>query len=320
MWRSVVWSCLLLVACAKKKDAAPTDEPVRPVRAVPAVRIDAASADAVVDARPLAEGEYATRADRYLVAYLDLLWVDLALHEMLQAYPGAPTTNRYTTYRYDWSLPARQPLEAALRRAKLAAERVRDDDADRAVLAYTTLVLEAWPSLDGLATYYKEQRYVDDEFARGRREQALVGETLAKIEPLRKPMTESVFAGWRTVAGGNPESPRAVLGASFEACMRLAMLLFERPRVQTKPDPKVEEAIDEAMGACRRGVGAVSALPEAFRSFDKPLRTVALSLGNAVDSNSSRQYAIADVEQLVKAYVERWPKLPSEPAERPGER
>lgn len=206
-----------------------------------------------------------------------------------------------------------------LQLAKATAERAMKENGgtEPHVLAYATQALAVWPAIDDLATYYDAQKFVDDEFARGRKEASLVPEAIEKIAPLREPMREAVFTGWREAAGDKKESPRAIVGASFEACMRVATLLFARPKTGKQSD-EAERVLEEAMGACRRGVGAVSALPEEYRSFEEPLRGAAIAFGNAVDDNYSRQYTTGNVNRLVKAYLERWPQLPAEPAEKPG--
>lgn len=320
MWRLVVCSGVVLLACngSSKRDDEKSAPTVAPVQQAIAVDAMVAGDSGGTAAKPVVEGIYATRVERYLAVYLDLLWVDLALSEMLVGYPGAPAKNRYTSYTFDWKLPELDAIEKVLTLAKVTAERAGAENGatEHDVLAYTTRALLVWPPLRALADYYKQQRYVDDEFAQGRRDAPLVAEAIAKLAPLRTRMRESVFAGWRDAAGDKPESPRAIIGASFEACLRVANLIFARPK-NGKLDERGEEVIEEAIGACRRGVGAVSALPEVYRSFDAPLRSAAIAFGNAVDSDFTRQYAIGDVERLVKAYIERWPKLPSEPAERP---
>ncbi len=330
MWHRVVCSAVVLLACngaSKREDetAAPTVAPVQQTMAVDAMAMAMAmpvpghAGDTWAHAKPVADGEYATRIDRYRAAYLDLLWVDLTLAEMLAAFPGAPSTNRYSSYTFEWKLPDREKLEKALARAKAAATFAIEEngETDRAVLAYTTQALLVWPEISALAEYYKGQRYVDDEFARGREKAPLVAEAIGALAPLRTPMTDGVFSGWREAAGDTEDSPRAIIGEAFQACMTVAKLIFDRPKGSGKRVEAAEAVIDTAMGACRRGVGAVSGLPEIYRSFDRPLRDAAIAFGNAVDSNFSRQYAVNDVERLVTAYIERWPKLPSEPAEKP---
>jgi hypothetical protein len=328
---------VLLLACSpkreEKKSPAPVPTrpamPVAPAIATPVVVIDAAPA---IDAA-VVEGVYATSSERFLAGgYLHLLWLDHYLGEMLATYPGVPATNRYSSHMVKWEFPDLDKLEKALRRASATASHPMNNevsDTDRAVGMYTKAALEVWPELRGLAEYYKSRQFVDDEFARGRREAPLVADAIAKIGPLRKPMVESVFAGWRLAAGDKKDSARAIAAASFEACTRAAYLVFDahataRAKTRAKqanvPDPAMEAAIDEGMSACRKGVGAVSALPTGFQSFASSLREAAVAFGDASNAGWAVQYADDDLEELVSIYITEWPKLPSEPAEQPGER
>ena len=305
-------------AAPQKIDAAPLApwaEPRIDVGDTP--RIDAG--DTWAHARRLLEGEYDTQVARFLGAYLDLLWLDHTVAEMLFAFPGAPATNRYGSFTYKWKLPDLERLEKVLRRADATTRHPIGEptETDRAVSAYTTQLLATWPMLRELADYYRTQTFVDDEFAKGRREAPLVAEAIRALAPLRRPMTESIFAGWRAAAGDKPDSPRALVGASFEACMRAAWLIFES---SGKRSDAAAQAMDTAMSACRRGVGAVSALPPDYASFAKPLRTAAVAFGDSMNADWARQYAVDDVERLVTAYIEHWPKLPAEPAEKPPDR
>lgn len=322
-------ACLVLLAgCSKKEEAKPrpappppaTPEPARPTPEPP--HVPEAPALPIVDAA--SPSSMAT--GRYLAAYLDLLWVHQSLNEALLRYPGAPPTNRYSSYSYEWKLYANEQsaIETAVKLAYETARRYTDGgDADRAVLAYTTEVVAAMPRLGALFEYYRDKRFVDDEFAHGRREAKLVPEVLAKLAPLRTPMVDAIFAGWREAAGDKPESPRAIIGASFEKCMRVGKLIYDQdPKAQPekKELEKIERAIDDALGACRQSVGAVSALPAPYSSFAVPLRAAAVAFGDTSLSAWKREYTTNDIENLVKAYVQQWPNLPSEPAERPADR
>ncbi len=325
MWRRIVCSGLVLLACncTAKKEETKSAPSVAPAQQVPALDAPTPTPPplVVVDATPakVIEGAYATQVDRYLGAYLDLLWADVYLTEILAAYPGAPSTNRYNSFTYQWKLPDLDKLEKAIHLAHEAAKLVNGaNDTDRAILAYASQVEDLWPRLRALADYYKGQRYVDDEFAMGRRDAPLVAEAIAKIQPLRTKMIDGVFEGWREAAGDTKDSPRAIVGASFETCMRAAYVVFGRTK---HADPKkleeAERAIDAAMSACRQGVGAVSRLPLAFSTFNIWLRAAAVSFGNATAADWARKYAADDVEKLVREYIGAWPKLPASPAEKP---
>jgi hypothetical protein len=330
------FSVLLLCNCSPKREekksavaVAPVQQ-VAPIDAAVPLSVDATAVDAGdtwAHAKPKVDGEYATQQQRFLDGgYLSLLWVDHFFGEMLASFPGAAPTGRYYSSTYKWEVPDLDKLEKALRRAKATSSHPianTPTETDRAVHAYTSAALEVWPDLRGLAEYYKEQRFVDDEFARGRSEGRLVGEAIDKMAPLGKPMIESLFAGWREAAGDKPESARAIAGASFEACTRAAFFVFDAVAVRKKtktPNPATEAAIDVRMSECRKGVGAVSALPAGFQPFARSLRQAAIAFGDASHSGWAVKYADDDLSELVDAYIQQWPKLPSEPAEKPQDR
>lgn len=251
-----------------------------------------------------------SRYERFLRGYLDLLWLDVVLTERLRAYPGVPATNRFSTTSYNWH-PYVVDI-SLLRRAQTLAEKTDEaerTDADRAVLAYTTAVLAEWPAIAALAAYYQDKRYVDDEFARGRKEARLVPDLLAKLPPGGSTLRETVFRQWRVVAADKRGSPRAIVSGAWEACMRASVYVFSLAK-------RNEADADAAVSACRHGVAAVSALPGDLGELQTELRAAAVAFGNAVAADYTRNSAIDDVEKLVKSYVERWPKLPGEPAER----
>ena len=331
MWPRVVSSCvvMLLYGCAgkreEKKSAAPPTRVVAIDAAVPSPPI-ARSAPAAIDAAPASAPRATppTPTTPYIEGgYLSLLYLDYYFGEVLGNYPGAPPTNRYMSFKYKWETKVLDELEAGLRIANATAELRQGNDAtstDRAVGAYTRQVLAVWPELRALVDYYQLRLYVDDEFARGRRDGQIVADAVAKIGPLRTPMIESVFDGWRVAAGDKPASARAIASGSFEACTRAAHLVFAihaRMRAKTlqPEDAEARAAIDTKMSACRRGVGAVSVLPEGFHSFATALRNAAVAFGDAADADWSIKYAGDDLERLVEKYIVEWPKLPAEPAE-----
>lgn len=329
MW-CIACLSVLLFACRSEDTTRPVPAPVRerPIAvAAPAMPV---TIDAAIDAAtyvpyamrdaadvPLVEASYTTEVDRYLHVYLHLLWVDHYLAEMLSAYPGAPRTDRYNSFTYQWRLPDRAKIEKALTRAAATSTNPVDaegNETDRAVASYTKHVLQVWPGLRELADYYADKRFVDDEFVRGRRDAPLVAQAIAKIAPHRKSMMDAVFAGWRKAAGDKPMSPRALVGESFEACLRAAALIFEQPNAKAM---EANPAVDAAMSTCRKGVGTVSTLPGGFQGFAIYLRAAAVAFGDSMTADWARKYAVDDVEKLVAEYVAHWPKLPAEPAERP---
>jgi hypothetical protein len=339
-WSRFVYIALLVgcagfggcAGCGNKESAPPPPPPAVSPSSSPSISpIDAATitspeAPVAIDAAPvIVEGEYATTTDRFLRAYLDLLWTHLSFNEVLLRYPGVPTSGRYFSSRFEWRVPDDEAnaMEAVLKRAQLAAEKAPGSGAtERTIIAYTTEAQRVFPRVRALAAYYRDKRFVDDEFAFGRSEAPFIAEVIATLEPLRKPMIDAVFAGWSAAAGDQRESPRAVIGISFETCMRAGNLIYGQDP-NAKPEPKqaaaIERAIDDALGACRRGVGAVSALPETYRAFQAPLRKAAIAFGDTAVYAWNRKFTDDDVRILVKAYVEQWPKLPAEPAEKPQE-
>ncbi|MFN0249241.1 MAG: hypothetical protein ACKV2T_20320 [Kofleriaceae bacterium] len=333
-------SVLLLCNCSRSREEAKPIEAVAPAPQIlpidavaPAPVASAIAAwtgpdagDAWANTKPRVEGEYRTQHEQFLDGgYLALLWVDHFFGEMLVSFPGAAPTNRYYSGNFGWDVPDLDKVEKALRRANATSSYPIDTAtvADRAVSAYTATALDVWPDLRGLAEYYKEKRFVDDEFARGRSEGRLVAEAIEKMTPLRKPMSEGVFAGWREVAGDKPESARAIAGASFEACIRAAFDVFDAATIRRKSkttNPQTEVAIDARMSVCRKAVGAVSALPASFHPFAQSLRKAAIAFGDASHSDWAVKHADDELLELVNAYIEQWPKLPSEPAEKPQDR
>jgi hypothetical protein len=211
------------------------------------------------------------------------------------------------TYEYQWGSSQQHSLRQLapiIAMAAAAASEAPQAPVDTAVAAYVTALTTWWPKIESLSTYYADQRFVDDEFARARREAPAIERARAALERLRVPMRDAVIAAWRDLAHDAPGSPRAIVGRSWEACVAYADRVMARSSA---------DAVDAAISRCRRAIAPVAALPEALRDhLDDKLRRVAIDAGDDAVSRPSLDtaYALGD---LTSAYVAQWQALAPDP-------
>jgi uncharacterized protein DUF3829 len=297
---------MLVVSACKKRD----EVPPQLARHEPA-SADAAPADAAVDAMT----ERARMTAR-LAGYLELLSIDYWTFELLATFPGVPTGTTFHTITYAWNAPpwiALDVLQADLGKIRASAAAPPHASVDDAVRAYLDVHARWLPRLLDLYAYYGASRFVDDEFDRGRREAGDVATARAELAAVRGAMRQSVLIEWRELSGDIPESPRAIVGRAWGACLGFEDLVMTVPY-----DAK---AVAAAISACRRSIPTVTALTKQIRGdFDDRLRAVAILIGNHMDGGSGLWgYEVTNgLASLTTAYLALWPTLPTEPPERPA--
>jgi hypothetical protein len=247
---------------------------------------------------------------RRLTSYVELLSVDFVFYQLLAAFPGTPTTNRFAVFEYPWGLPRSHSLRdlvATIDAATAAAAEAPQARVDAAVAAYVAALAIWWPKIESLNTYYTDQRFIDDEFARGRREAPEIAHAMTELAKLRVPMRAAVLAAWRELTHDAPSSPRAIVGRSWEACMAY------EDRVMARANP---DALDAAISRCRRAIAPVAALPDSLRAhLDEDLRRAAIEAGDDAVVHSPNPgldtgYAFGE---LTSAYLAQWRDLPRVP-------
>jgi hypothetical protein len=237
-----------------------------------------------------------------LAAYLHLLAVDLYIKELVGRFPGAPSGTVFDSQRYAWYGPHSVRLEALVEAVGAAASEASKatGDTDRAVTAYAEVATRVVPPVIALFDYYRAS-FVDDEFDRGRREAASVGDAGKAIAAVRGELWSRVIVEWRETAGDVPDSPRAVVGRAYEACMRVGQVLATDGSA---------DALNSAVSACRRGISPVAALPaEVQAGFEHALRGAAIALGDMAARGSTLYDAPQSLAHLTGKYLALWPSL-----------
>jgi hypothetical protein len=245
-----------------------------------------------------------------LRAYVELLSIDFWAYQFLAEFPGAPPSKTFVASAFHWE--TRRTMHGDDVQAKLAAivqgaNRRPRVAADEVVQPYAQALATWLPQLLDLQKYYNESRFVDDEFDRGRRDSADVERARRELAALRVPMRAAVLTSWRELSADVPDSPRAIVGAAWEACVRFADHLMAG-------DPP--EALTAAVSACRRAIPTVSALP-AGSSGDlaSELRAAAIAIGDQMANRFMKDGPPA-LARLTAAYLDAWPRLSTAPAER----
>jgi hypothetical protein len=119
---------------------------------------------------------------------------------------------------------------------------------------------------------------------------------------VRKELWSRAIVEWRESAGDVPDSPRAVVGRAYEACMHVGEVLAADGNT---------DSINAAVSACRKGVAPVAALPDAMRKgFEYALRGAALALGDMAARRPSLYEAPQSLANLTDRYLWLWPYLP----------
>lgn len=301
---------VLVAAACKQPDAPPppAHHAPAPADAAPA---DAPPADAPIDA--LTER---ARLTARLAGYLELLSIDYWTFELIATFPGVPAGTTFHTIDYAWHAPpwiALEVLQADLAKLRASAGEPPQTGVDDAVRAYLA-VHDRWlPRLLDLYAYYEASHFVDDEFDRARREAGDVATARTELAAVRGEMRQRVLTEWRELSGDVPESPRAIVGRAWEACLGFEELVMAAP--------SSAKAVAAAISACRRSIPTVTALPPRIRgNFDDRLRAVAILIGNHMDGGSGLWgYEVTNgLASLTDAYLALWPTLPTAPPERPA--
>jgi hypothetical protein len=304
-WR-IAWIplaiALALAGCKKKRheDAIYA----QPGDAYPIPVVDARPIDAAIDA----PSEHDQRVER-TQAYIELLTLDFWIYEVLDSFPGAPTSGTFVAINFDWQVvdlaapdAVRSVLDhiAALARAPHTA-------ADDAVRAYTDALVPALPALLDLREYYKARRFIDDEFDRARREAPDLERLRNTLDKLRVPMRSAVLNAWQELSSDVPDSPRAIVTTAWRKCVAVADVLMKSAK---RPE------VEAAMSACRRSVPSVSALPgTSGGAFADTVRGAAIQLGDGVANSLMARDLPTALDKFTKAYLALWPTLPNTPAE-----
>jgi hypothetical protein len=297
---------IVLVASACKQHEAPP--PLARHEPAPA---DAAPADAPVDA-PTERARLTAR----LAGYLELLSIDYWTFELLATFPGVPASTTFHTANYYWNAPpwiALDVLQADLKKLRASTAEKPHTGVDDAVRAYLDIHARWLPHLLDLYAYYRAEHFVDDEFDRARREVGDVATARDELASVRGEMRQRVLTEWRELSGDVPESPRAIVGRAWEACLG-----FEELVMTTPYNP---QAVAVAISACRRSIPTVTALAQRIRGdFDDRLRAVAILIGDHMDGSSGLWgYQVTNgLASLTDAYLALWPTLPTAPPERPA--
>lgn len=298
---------LVVAACTAKSPA-------------PKVAIDAASTSAsalhleptpesLFDAAPAFDAAPPGAPPR-LAAYLRLLSADMYMKEIVEAFPGAPKGAVFDSKRYWWHFPDLMALDELYKRLEVAAKEASAGplgETDKAVGTYVHVALDAMAPVFDLAKYYDDDRFVDDEFERGRRDSGLVAAAGAALAKVRKDLWSRVIVEWREVAGDDPDSPRGITGAAFETCLQVGAVMVTTG---------LGDAANAAVSACRKAIAPVAALPDGVRNnFDQSLRSCARELGDLAATGYNRYQAPRYIDKLTEDYLALWPLLPQAPAE-----
>ncbi|HSK01582.1 MAG TPA: hypothetical protein VK932_10095 [Kofleriaceae bacterium] len=264
-----------------------------------------------LDAAP--EAPAVSPLEARVLGYAKLLAIDVSIFQTIAAYPGAPKGTTFETSEYEWRRPRWRSLDAmqqeleAIRAPRAGTPRI---EADAAVQAYADQAAAWLPRLTALAAYHDGQRFVDDEFDRGRKEAPDVRRAAAELGELRAPMRTAVFGAWRDLVAGHRDTPRAAVAHAWMACMSIA------DGVMAKARP---EAITRSVSECRRSIPRLAEIASAS-GFDADVRRAATDLGDWVAQGyPSWRTSVSDtLGRLTQLYLDLWPKLPASPAERPA--
>jgi hypothetical protein len=248
-----------------------------------------------------------------VLGYAKLLAIDVAIFQTIEAYPGAPKGTTFETSAYWWRRPGWKSLDAmqqdleAIRAARTGTPTI---EADAAVQAYADRAAAWLPRLIALAAYHDDQKFVDDEFDRGREEAADVRRAAAELGKLRAPMRAAVFDAWRDLVASRRDTPHAAVAHAWMACMSIADGVMAKARPET---------ITRSVSECRRSIPRLAEIASAS-GFDADVRKAATQLGDWVAQGSpSWRTSVSDtLGWLTQRYVQLWPTLPSTPAERPA--
>jgi hypothetical protein len=277
----------------------------------PDAGISIAAAAPGVDTAP--ESSTPSALELRLRGYAKLLAIDVAILQMIEAYPGAPKGTTFAAWDYRWRRQTWLPLDAMQKEVDTilaSTSETPSTTADAAVHAYAGQLARWMPRLRDLAAYHEDQKFVDDEFDRGRKEAPDMLRTAAELARLRAPMRSAVLRAWRDLVADFRDSPRAVVAHAWMACMSIADRVLEK----AKP-----EAIGKAVSECRRSIPRITALPSTA-DFDTTVRSAAIELGDWIARGDlSWRTDVSDaLGKLTQRYVELWPKLPTTPAEKPA--
>lgn len=247
-----------------------------------------------------------------VLGHAKLLAIDVALFQLVEAYPGAPKGTTFETLTYQWQRPRWMSLDAmqaevqAILGARAGTPSI---EADAAVQAYAERVAGWLPRLRALAAYHDDRRFVDDEFDRGRKEAEDVRRTAAEVGKLRAPMRGAVVGALRDLVAGYRDTPRAAVTHAWMACMSIADRVMEKAKAA---------AVAAAVSECRRSIPRLAEMASAS-GFDADVRKAASELGDWVAQGYPWwRTNVSDVlGALTQRYLELWPALPTAPAERP---
>lgn len=267
-------------------------------------------ADAGLDAA--AESAMPSALELRVSGYAMLLAIDVSLFQIMESYPGAPKGTTFETPSYRWRRPEWLALDAMQKEvgAILALTSTTPTlPADAPVQAYATKLSGWLPGLTALAAYYDHQKFVDDEFDRGRKESEDVRRTATELAKLRAPMRGAVAGAWRELATEYRDAPRGAVAYAWMACMSVADRVME----QAKPEP-----ITRAVSECRRSIPKITELVPSS-GFDADVRNAAVELGDWVAQGyPTWRTSVGDtLGKLTRRYLDLWPKLPDKPAEHP---
>jgi hypothetical protein len=311
-------ACVAVVAGCKAKVAQPDPAPV----AAPLPPVASAHpAEAPVPVPPVPDDPLAAMfpdaapapalspADARLHALARLLTIDFRVYQIVEDFPGVATTTTFNTDRFEWKNGKDASSGGGPELPALAAEVAAISDDDPAVRDYARALADWLPALADLHAYYDDDHYVDDEFARGRREQPELAKRAAAIAKLRGPMRAAATEAWRAQIAAHPGSPRALIGHGWLACTAVADQVLRRGG---------DDAVAAAVSGCRQAIAPIEGLGSAAYLGDE-VRNVAIALGDWVASDRP---AIDDdpsleLGKLTDAVLEAWPALSATPAEQP---
>ena len=274
--------------------------------------------DTVLDAAAggAADGAIDAMTERDVLAlrlrsYVELLSIDFWVYQFLAAFPGVPKDTTFVAGSFRWSnrrlMPA-DKLQAKVGAIVQEANHQPRTATDDAVLAYARALASWLPKLFDLQAYYDELRFVDDEFDRGRRDSAEIAQARDELARLRVPMRSAVLTDWRELSSDVPDSPRAIVGAAWETCIKFADHLMAG-------DPPA--ALTAAVSACRRSIPTVGALPAGKGGeFATTLRGAAVAIGDRMANRFMTDDSSSALAQLTRSYLELWPTLSKASAER----
>jgi hypothetical protein len=179
------------------------------------------------------------------------------------------------------------------------------------VQAYGKRTAEWVPRLIALAEYYDGQRFVEDEFERGRQEAEAVRRTAAELGKLRAAMRPAVFGAWRELVAGYRHTPRGAAAAAWMACMAVADRVMERA---------APAAVSRSVSECRRSITPVTEMAPSS-GFDNEVRAAAVELGDWVaQGHPAGDTSVGDtLGKLTLQYLTLLPRLWAIPPERPAQ-